>query len=307
MSETLPLVLVSAWNDSCGGFLHRLFDGHPECHVWPFELQLGTGDVEDGFAEWFRAKYRWPCWPADLETTSADTLFDRFLDDELKGRLRAPQTSKFRDFALDVTLDGWRVEFARLLALGGRTRQRIVAAYLHALFATWRDRQRSGRERLYLGHCPIIVMDADRVLADCPGARIIHVMRQPVSGFADMRRRAPDVVLEHYCRKWSVVNALGFAFAQKYPHRVTTVRLDRLITEREAEMRRMASWLGLGWDPVLLTPTWNGRSLARLWPFGGVPEVSADHERQAAWGLTADERAAIAEGTAGVRGLCGIA
>ena len=26
----------------------------------------------------------------------------------------------------------------------------------------------SGRERIYLGHCPTIVLDADRLLVDCP-------------------------------------------------------------------------------------------------------------------------------------------
>jgi len=38
MSDPFRLVLISAWNDSGGGFLHRLFDGHPECFVYPFEL-----------------------------------------------------------------------------------------------------------------------------------------------------------------------------------------------------------------------------------------------------------------------------
>jgi hypothetical protein len=306
MNDALPLVLVSAWNDSGGGFVHRLFDGHAECHVWPFELQLGTSDLADGFADWFRAKYRWPCWPPDLDAVSVDVLFDRFLDDELKGRLRAPETSKFRAFDVDVALGDWRAAFAGLLERSGRTPQGVVSAYLRALFATWRNRRTSGRERLYLGHCPIIVVDADRILVECPGARIVHVVRQPAAGFADMRCRAPDVVLESYCRKWSVVNTLAFAFAQKYPQRVAIVRLDRLIAEREAEMRRLASWLGLAWDAVLLTPTWNARPLEQLWPFGGVPVVSADHEREAADSLTATERAAIADGTAGVRGLFGM-
>src|SRR5262249_46384854 len=155
----------------------------------------------------------------------------------------------------------------------------------------------------YLGHCPVIVVDADRLLAECPGARIIHVLREPASGFADMRRRVGEVSLPGYCRKWSVVNALGFAFAEKYPDRVTLVRLDRLIAAREAEMRRLAEWLGIAWDPALLVPTWNGEALAALGPFGGVPVVSAEHERTAAAGLGTAERGALAEGTAAVRAL----
>lgn len=297
---------MSAWNDSGGGFVHRLFDGHPECFVWPFELQLGTGDVDDGFASWFRAKYRWPRWPAELGKTPPRVLFDRFLDEEVKGRLREPAASKFRDFDLEVALDDWRARFAALLAGAPRTPERVVAAYVRALFAAWRNRSASGRERLYLGHCPAIIVDADRILGECPGARIIHVLRRPASGFADMRRRVPEMGLGSYCRKWSLVNALGFAFAEKYPARVTTVRLDRLIADRPAEMRRLCAWLRLPYDPMLETPTWNGRPLARLEPFGGVPVVSAEHEQAAAESLSSAERAGIQEGTAAVRALCGV-
>lgn len=306
MSDALPLVLVSAWNDSGGGFVHRLFDGHPECFVWPFELQLGTGDLDDGFADWFRAKYRWPRWPPDLDAMSADALFDRFLDDEVKGRLGSPPAEKFRAFDLDVRLDAWRAAFAAQVGGPGRTPQGIVGAYVRALFATWRNRRGSGRERLYLGHCPVVVVDADRILPECPGARLIHVVREPVNGFADMRRRVGELDLHGYCRKWSVVNALAFAFARKYPQRVTLVRLDRLIAAREDEMRRLAAWLGIAWDATLLVPTWNAEPLRAMGPFGGVPVVSAEHEREATASVTAAERTAIAEGTAAVRALCGM-
>lgn len=306
MSGPFPLVLISAWNDSGGGFTHRLFDGHPDCFVWPFELQLGTDDLRDGFRDWFRPKYRWPRWPQDVETAGAPVLFDRFLDDEVKGRLGAPGSSKFRAFDLDVSLEGWRAGFAERLGHRARTPEAIVASYIEALFAVWRNRHGSGRERLYLGHCPVIIVDADRVLAECPGARIVHVLREPTSGFADMRRRVGDVALSAYCRKWSVVNALGFAFAQKYPDRVTLVRLDRLIAAREDEMRRLAAWLGIAWDPGLLTPTWNRAPLAALGPFGGVPVVSAEHEATAAASLSAEERSAIIASTAPVRALCGM-
>src|SRR5262245_31779656 len=111
-----PLVLVSAWNDSGGGFVHRLFDGHPECFVWPFELQLGTAEQSDGFASWFRAKYRWPVLPSDAASAPPERLFDLFLDDEVKGYLRHRAASKFAAFDLDLSIVAWRAEFSRRLA-----------------------------------------------------------------------------------------------------------------------------------------------------------------------------------------------
>jgi len=306
MSDPFRLVLISAWNDSGGGFLHRLFDGHPECFVYPFELQLGTALLHDGFESWFRPKYRWPILPEDLGAASPEQLFELFLDDEVKGYLRGRAASKFREFDLELSMEAWRTQFAARLGAAPRTPERVVAAYVGGLFAAWRNRRGSGRERIYLGHCPTIVLDADRLLVDCPGARLIHVVRRPTSGFVDMRRRVPDMEVASYSRKWSLINMLGFYFAEKYPARMTTVRFDRLIEERAAELGRLCAWLGLGYDAVLEVPTWNGEPLARLWPFGGVPVVSAAHERECEDSLSFEDRAVIDEETSAVRALYGL-
>jgi len=306
MSDPFRLVLISAWNDSGGGFLHRLFDGHPECFVYPFELQLGTALLHDGFESWFRPKYRWPILPEDLGAASPEQLFELFVDDEVKGYLRGRAASKFREFDLELSMEAWRTQFAARLGAAPRTPERVVAAYVGGLFAAWRNRRGSGRERIYLAHCPTIVLDADRLLVDCPGARLIHVVRRPTSGFVDMRRRVPDVEVASYCRKWSLINMLGFYFAEKYPARMTTVRLDRLIEQQAAELGRLCAWLGLGYDAVLEGPTWNREPLAHLWPFGGVPVVSAAHERECEDSLSFEDRAAIDEETSAVRALYGL-
>jgi hypothetical protein len=301
-----PLVLVSAWNDSGGGFVHRLFDGHPECFVWPFELQLGTAEQSDGFASWFRAKYRWPVLLPDAASAPPERLFDVLLDDEVKGYLRDRAASKFAAFDLDLSIAAWRAEFSRRLAGTGRTVEDVVACYVESLFAAWRNRRASGRERLYLGHCPTIVVDADRILIDCPGARLVHVVRSPTSGFADFRRRVPEMELATYCRKWIVVNLLAFAFAQKYPARVTLVRLDELIAARQPALARLCAWLDIAYDSALERPTWNGAAIDRLPPFGAVPVVSAEHERDAAATLSAEERASIMRQTGAVQSLLGL-
>ena len=302
---SFPLLLISAWNDSGGGFLHRLFDGHPECFVYPFELQLGTESLRDGFDGWFRAKYRWPDLPSDSAGISADDLFARFSDDEVKGYLRSREASKFRRFDLDLSAGEWRARFRELLPVAGRSREAVIAAYVEGLFGAWHNRRRSGRERLYVGHCPVIVVDADRILADCPEARLIHVVRRPTSGFVDFRRRVPEMEIGSYCRKWALVNLLGFYFAQKYPARVATVRLERLLEQRAATLRRLCDWLGLAYDPVMELPTWNGAPLAELPPFGGLPVASIEHEEECERSLSAEERATIDAETGSVMRLYG--
>ena len=304
-TDPFRLVVISAWNDSGGGFLHRLFDGHPECFVYPFELQLGTDSFHDGLSDWFRAKYRWPDFPPNIGTVPAADLFARFIDDEVKGYLRARESSKFQRFDLDLALAEWQARFAELLARGDRSREAVIAAYVGALFVAWRNRRWSGRERLYVGHCPVAVVDADRILTDCPGARLVHVVRRPTSGFVDFRRRVPEMDVGSYCRKWSLVNVLGFYFSRKYPGRVTTVPFEALLRERAATLRRVCAWLGVTYDSVLEVPTWNGEPIAELYPFGGVPVASIEHERECERSLSASERSVIAAETQAAMALYG--
>ena len=52
-----PLVLIAQPNRSGGTLLSQLFDGHPQLHVHPWELEIGD---------------RWDEWPElDLERTAA--------------------------------------------------------------------------------------------------------------------------------------------------------------------------------------------------------------------------------------------
>jgi len=305
ITDAFPLLLISAWNDSGGGFLHRLFDGHPECFVYPFELQLGTDSLEDGFAGWFHAKYRWPNLPVDPATIPAADLFACFIDDDVKRYLRARQSSKFRHFDLDLSLDEWQGRFLELLTRDEPTRETVISAYVQALFDSWRNRRRSGRERLYVGHCPVVVVDADRILTDCPGAHLIHVVRRPTSGFVDFRNRVPEMDIPSYCRKWALVNMVGYYFSQKYPERVATVCFDRLLDERVATLRGLCDWLGLAYDSGLEVPTWNGEPLHALYPFGGVREASIEREEACERSLSTQELAIIHAETRNVMQLYG--
>src|SRR5262249_14338059 len=114
-AEAMQLIQISAWNDSGGGFTHRLFDGHPGLRVWPFELLLGRDDhpVDRFDEEWFRGRFRWPRLGDAIDTKDANTLFDLISDAELKSVLTNPASAKHRDFPLQLRIDEWRDEVAR--------------------------------------------------------------------------------------------------------------------------------------------------------------------------------------------------
>jgi len=82
-------------------------------------------------------------------------------------------------------------------------RQREIAAILcrilSATFDAWKDYRRTGEEQVYVGYSPIIVVDADKILNDLPAAHVLHVIRNPYSAYADTKKRAVPLSLEHIC------------------------------------------------------------------------------------------------------------
>ena len=282
------LVLVSAWNESGGGFLHRLFDGHPQCYVYPFELQLGTEFVSDRYCDWFRQKYRWPAFTAALPR-APEAIFAAILDEEVKSYLADRASSRFREFDLQLSAVEWREAFSGALASASYSCSDIVAAYVTSLFAAWRNRERSGSESLYLGHCPTIIVDYDRIRCDLPETRVQHVVRSPVSGFCDMKARVPEMNVHRYCLKWSLVNGTAFHYASKYEQQVRIVSFQALLEHRAATLRDLCAWLELEYDGVVEHPSWNGQRLEQMYPFGGVPDISRAHEEQCQQSLSASD------------------
>ena len=91
---TFRLIMISATYENGGNTVHRLLDGHPWLHVYPFESQVGTPLVSDYLSSFVPFKYRWPEFPL---TGTAEQDYELLYDEELKVLLRTPQRSKFRD------------------------------------------------------------------------------------------------------------------------------------------------------------------------------------------------------------------
>lgn len=302
----MRLVEISAWNDSGGGFLNRLLDGHPDLHAWPYELLLGAdGGETDGFGEdWFRGRFRWARL-GDVAAVDGATLFDRISDGELKAVLDNPETAKHRDFVVEVDLEAWRRRVSqRWAGTAERTQTAFLSLYVSAFFELWRG-EGLKPEATLLAHCPVAILDAPEIWADFPAARILHVVRRPEAGFHDMRARHPDLAPERYALKWLTINGFAATLAGKYPDRVRIVTLASLLEAREATMRGICDWLDIGFTDGILAPSWNGRGLdpGAMGPFGGVPHAVAEAERDTAARIGNDERRVIDQLCAGTTAL----
>jgi hypothetical protein len=301
----MRLIQISAWNDSGGGFVHRLLDGHPQMRSWPFEMLLGRdGQPVDRFGEnWFRGRFRWPRLGSALETDDARTLFDLLSDVELKETLQSPATAKHAHFSLPVDIGQWREEAARRwLAGGSRSQADFLRAYIDAFFFLLEGHEDT---RPTLAHCPVAIMDAPETWADFPKTHFICVVRSPLSGFADMSQRHSGLEPGGFACKWSLVNGATALWAGKAPDRVKVVTLRQVLAERERCMGDLCAWLGIEFDPCVLAPTWRGRPLDEnnMGPFGGVPSLSLEREADLAAALDPAKTATLVEGTAAVSAL----
>ena len=304
----MRLIQISAWNDSGGGFMHRLLDGHPALKSWPFELLLGRDNlaVDDFGEDWFRGRFRWPRQANAASAGDGEALFDSFSDAELKGALRDPQGAKHRDFPISVALDVWRHDtVGRWKADGRMTQGSFIESYIETFFELLEG---ADGDQTVLGHCPVAILDASETWADVPDTQFVCVIRSPLSGFADMSLRHPGLDAARYAAKWSLINGASVLWAGKVPERVRLVIFSELLRDREATMRALCKWLGLAFDPIVTTPTWRGRLLqeSAMGPFGGVPAISSKREIDLAASLHAAVRDTLTVGTAAVASLIGI-
>jgi Sulfotransferase family len=268
MSTDFRLLMIGAMYENGGNTTHRHLDGHPQLFVYPFESQPGTRLVSDALSSTFPVKYRWPVF--DLDATPEQD-FRSIIDEECKVRARTPQVSKFRGrpFSFD---DDERMEiYAGLVRESGRSRANNIAALFRSTFVAWKDFKRSGAEEVYVGYSPIVVVDADKILADFPEAHFLHVVRNPWSAYADTTKRPVPLSLETYMLGWTLNQHYALLFRAKYPERMHIVRAEDVMADSVEALRSVCEALGI--DPgasQLSAPSWNGSPLDEVYPWGTI-------------------------------------
>jgi len=290
MTRGFRFLLLSAMYENGGNVTHRHLDGHPQMFVYPFESQLGTRRVVDSLASLFPVKYRWPVF--SLGATPEED-FRAIIDEELRIRVRTPHVSKFRHMAMELSDAERELAYCRRVGEMGRSPGHNVAAFFQATFDAWKDYKRTGEEVVYVGYSPIVVVDAEKVLTDCPEAQVLHVVRNPWSAYADTRKRPVPLSLSDYILAWVINQYHALLYKEKYPGRVHIVRLEDTLDDPSAALGPVCEALGLGPSDSLKTPTWNGTPLDEVYPWGTIRSATPDANRATAEELSADERAEI--------------
>lgn len=273
-----------------GNTTHRFLDGHPQMFVYPFESQLGTRLVVDQLASLFPVKYRWPVFALEA---SPYQDYKAIIDEEGKVRARTPQVSKFRHMPFDFSDDERCALYQEYIVQSGRSRANNVAAFFRATFAAWKDYRRSGAETTYVGYSPIIVVDADKILNELPQAHVLHVVRNPWSGYADTKKRPVPLSLSNYLLAWVLNQYHALLFQAMFPERLHIVRIEDVMANPGQTLGPVCQKLGLDAAGSLETPTWNGQELAEIYPWGTIRQATPAANLATAQELSAAERAEI--------------
>jgi hypothetical protein len=286
MKDDFQLLMLGAMYENGGNMAHRFLDGHPQMYVYPFESQLGTKHVVDHLSSLFPLKYRWPVF--DLSATPEQD-YASIIDEECKVRARTPRVSKFRHMFFDFSDDERRQIYLGRINETGRSRSCNVAAFFQATFGAWKNRNRTGNEAVYVGYCPIITIDAEKMFGDLPRSHLLHVVRNPWSAYADTKKRAVPMSLENYTLAWTVNQYHALLFKEKYPQQVHIIRAEDLMADSFNTLKGVCERLGLEPSDTLNTISWNGTALEEVYPWGTIRKATLSTNRAAAHSLSERE------------------
>ena len=293
--EKFNLIMISAMYENGGNTTHRHLDGHPELFVYPFESQVGTGVGQDFLTNYVPLRYRWPEFP--IEGNAAED-YESFWDEELKTLLRAPGRSKFRESGLEMDEKARKARFVEIVDELGRSRRNIVEAFFRSTFDTWSNYNTTGRERYWVGYNPVQVLDTEKILADFPDGHVIHVVRNPYSGMADQFRRPFPPEIKRYAHTWAYAQHLALTYRDKYPGHFHVIRFEDIVKDKPGTMAGLQEAIGLEYSDTTLYPSFNGKKLENIVPWGTIRTATAEENMSTANELTADQKKIVREITA---------
>jgi hypothetical protein len=187
--------------------------------------------------------------------------------------------------------------YCDLVRDSGRSRASNVAAFFRATFEAWKDYNKTGDEEVYVGYSPIIGVDADKILHDLPDAHVLHVVRNPWSAYADTKKRAVPLSLAHYLLGWTLNQHLVMVHRHRFPDRVHIVRAEDVMADSVEALRPVIERLGLDLNAeALRRPSWNGKTLEQIYPWGTIRTPTAQANHAAADELDDKEKVAVEVG-----------
>lgn len=310
-SHPFNLILLSAWHEQFGNGLLRFLDGHPQCMPYPFESLLATplsNNLLAGPVHAVPQRYAYPEFPTDVTPREA---YQMMQDGELKTYLRTPKVSKFKDCGLvmderarEAAFTRWCAHFAdHIHVTGPNARADYVEAFFRSTFEAWSNFAHTGQETHYVGYSPPILFDADKVFSDFPTSHMVHIVRNPWSGYADTKRRPFPMSLTKYCSIWSHVQLAALQYQVKYPGQFHVIRYEDLVADPMGTLNPVLVKVGLSPFSTPPVPSFNRAPLTTVYPWGTIRSATTEANLTTAMELSDAEVYAVGRETSVAYGL----
>ena len=248
-----PLALISQIEGSGGSLLSQLFDGHPELHTHPHELMIG-----------YPNKHVWP--KIDLDDHPErwfGILFEDIVNEHNReGYKRGIKDNETFPFVFIASLQ--REIFLNYLdSIQLITLRDVFDAYMTSYFGAWLSNQNyNGSKKSVTAFSPRLAMTKENMesfFEVYPDGRLISLVRDPKSWFSSARKRWPGSYADigQALSEWNESAQAMLWNRERYGDRVCLIKFEDLVSKTEAVMRFLTEFLGIVFDDILLTPTFN--------------------------------------------------
>jgi len=286
MKSKFKLIMISAMYENGGNTLQRHLDGHPNLYSYPFESQLGTKKTSDYLDSFVPHKYRWPQFQIG---ESSDEIYEDIWDEEVKIRVKAPHMSKFKNINIELSDKQRKQIFMQILNSKKITRSEIVEAFFIATNLSWKNYKKSGKEKFYVGYNPVQILDAEKIIEDFSDVKIIHIVRNPFSAYAETKHRPAPLSLQRYINTWNMVQLTAINLQAVYPQNIFIVKFEDLIKNKKEFFTNLCKDLKIEFKEELLYPSWNGEKLENVYPWGTIEYSTQDYNLARMKELSANE------------------
>jgi hypothetical protein len=253
----LPMVLISQIQRSGGTLLAQLFDGHPQCYAYAYELYIG-----------FPNKTVWPV--LDLND-SPDRWFLTLFETPVSRAFRrgyqkvSPGSGQDGERFLFIFLPSLQREiFLHYCRTTNIASQRdVFDAYMTSYFNAWlNNRAPFGKKKVitsFVERVSISAENVQRFFEVYPDGKLLSIVRDPWGWYDSARRHNPSVFgdVERAMVLWKESAESMIRNKRHYGERVRIIRYEELIANTQRVMSALSDYVGIGYDEVLLQPTFN--------------------------------------------------
>jgi hypothetical protein len=139
----------------------------------------------------------------------------------------------------------------------------VFNAYMTSYFGAWVNNQNvAGEKKFITAFTPRLANRAQNMASFFevyPEGRLISIVRDPKNWYPSARKHNLDKYgdIRHALSQWNESARAMVRNKESYGDRVRIIRFEDLVRRTESMMRYLCGFIGIRYDEVLLTPTFN--------------------------------------------------